>query len=214
MNHMIFICMFSLTNYFISKLDLYSILLIFPFLVKHCHVWCEKHCLFLAVEPRLLFLKRWNSLETGWRVSGLRKPRCEVLRLVGKEPYIYIFLNRLFCYLYLDYIDTGYKPLEWWVTELYIYKYKLEWLLAGMQMKKWGFSCRIHGIYICQQIFTFMGPETPIIIIIVFHWNHQQKMWFQPWMVMYGIQLKRQYAHIYIYNVHVSICTYPFCKPR
>jgi hypothetical protein len=44
-------------------------------------------------------------------VSGLRKPRCEVLRLVGKEPYCFK-KNRLFCYLYLDYIDTGYKPLE------------------------------------------------------------------------------------------------------
>jgi hypothetical protein len=43
-----------------------------------------------------------------------------------------------------------------------------------------------------------MGPEKPIIIIIVFHWNHQQKMWFQPWMVMYGIQLKRQDMYIYI----------------
>lgn len=44
-------------------------------------------------------------------MSGLRKPRCEVLRLVGKEPYCFK-KNRLFCYLYLDYIDTGYKPLE------------------------------------------------------------------------------------------------------
>jgi hypothetical protein len=58
-----------------------------------------------------------------------------------------------------------------------------------------------------------MGPEKPIIIIIVFHWNHQQKMWFQPWMVMYGIQLKRQDMYIYIMFMD-SIYTYPFCKPR
>lgn len=76
--------------------------------------------------------------------------------------------------------------------------------------EKLGFSCRIHGIYICQQRFTFMGPEKPIIIIIIFHWNHRQKMWFQPWMVMYGIQLKRQDICIYIFNVHVQYMYVPF----
>lgn len=45
---MMFICMFSLTNYSISKLDLYSILLMLPVLVKHRHVRCEKHCLFFG----------------------------------------------------------------------------------------------------------------------------------------------------------------------